>query len=134
MTAQLSELWSRVSEALRPPPVETLPEWIERVIRLPEGTAQPGKVTLHPHQRAIAESIGGEVERVTWLKSVRSGYTFLIACAIARHVLDDSCHAIVLMPTEADARGVVVDDLEPDASVRFGWRVGRRRASLPSHL
>lgn len=105
---------------LRPPPVETLPQWIERVVRLPEGlSAEPGPVTLWPPQGEIATSIGDPaVERVTWLKSVRSGFTFIAACAVARHVLDDPCPAIVLMPTESDARGIVVDDLEPlfDAS------------------
>ncbi len=109
------EIWSAVAETLRPPPVETLPGWIERVVRLPEGlSAEPGPVTLWPHQVAIAESIGDpEVERVSWQKSVRSGFTFLIACATARHVRDDPAPIIVLMPTEADARGIVVDDIEP---------------------
>ena len=106
--------WANVIETLRPPPVETLPEFIERVIRLPEGTAQPGPVKLWPPQFEIARSIGDpNVERVSVLKAVRSGYTFLVASAVARHVLDDPCHAIVLMPTEADARGVIVDDIEP---------------------
>jgi phage terminase large subunit GpA-like protein len=85
------------------------------VVRLPEGlSAEPGKVTLWPQQVEVATSIGDDtVERVTWLKAVRSGFTFLIACAIARHVRDDAAPIIVLMPTEADARGIVVDDIEP---------------------
>jgi len=100
----VDEALARAVEHLRPPPVETLPQWIERVVRLPEGVAQPGKVKLWPPQVEVAASIGDpEIERVTWLKAVRSGYTFLVACAIARNVLDDPCHAIVLMPTEADA-------------------------------
>jgi phage terminase large subunit GpA-like protein len=84
---------------------------------LPEGvSAEPGTVTLWPPQVEVVTSIGDpEVERVTWLKSVRSGYSFLIACAVARHVLDEPAPIIVLMPTEADARGIVVDDLEPSA-------------------
>jgi hypothetical protein len=73
MTVQLREVWSRAVEALRPPPVETLPQWIERTVRLPEGlSAEPGLVKLWPPQRAAADSIGDpEVERVTWLKAVR---------------------------------------------------------------
>jgi chaperonin GroES len=47
--------------------------------------AQPGPVKLWPPQVEIATSIGDlDVECVTWLKAVRSGYTFLIACAIAQ--------------------------------------------------
>jgi phage terminase large subunit GpA-like protein len=120
LQAQPSLMWTRVREALRPPPVETLPQWIERVVRLPEGlSAEPGPVKLRPPQVEIATSIGDpSVERVSWLKSVRSGFTFIAACAVARHVRDDPCPAIVLMSTESDARGIVVDDLEPlfDAS------------------
>jgi phage terminase large subunit GpA-like protein len=110
-----SETWTRVIEALRPPPIEPFSVWIEREVCLPEGLrAEPGKVTLWPPQVEIANSIGDpEVERVTWLKSVRSGFTFLVACAVARHVLDDAAPIIVLMPTEADARGMMVDDIEP---------------------
>jgi len=112
---EVADAWSRVVGTFRPPPIESLPQWIERIVRLPEGlAAEPGKVTLWPPQIAIAESIGDpEVERVTVLKAVRSGYTFLLACAVARHVLDDAAPIIVLMPTEADARGIMVDDLEP---------------------
>ena len=113
-TKHLDDILRRAVEALRPPPVETLPQWIERVVRLPEGNADPGPVKLWSAQVEIATSIGDPgVERVSWLKAVRSGYTFLVACAIARHIKDDPCHAIVLMPTENDCRGIVVDDIEP---------------------
>jgi phage terminase large subunit GpA-like protein len=114
------DIWSRAAQALRPPPVETLPQWIARNVILPQGlAAQPGPVQLWPHQVEIAESMGDPgIERVTWLKSVRSGFTFLLAAVIGRHVLDDPCPVILLMPTNDDARGIVVDDVEPmfDAS------------------
>jgi phage terminase large subunit GpA-like protein len=120
MSAGAFEAWTRVIEALRPPPVEPFSAWIEREVRLPAGlSAEPGKVTLWPPQVEIANSIGDpDVERVTWLQAVRSGFIFLIACAIARHVHDDAAPIIVLLPTDADARGIVVDDIEPlsDAS------------------
>jgi phage terminase large subunit GpA-like protein len=107
--------WRRAAEALRPPPLEPFSMWIERTVRVPEGlSAEPGKVTLWPPQVEIANSIGdAAVERVTVLKAVRSGFTFLLACAVARHVRDDAAPIIVLMPTENDARGIMVDDLEP---------------------
>jgi phage terminase large subunit GpA-like protein len=107
-------LWHHVAETLRPPPLEPFSAWIEREVRLPEGlAAEPGPVTLWPHQRAVADSIGDPTaERVTWLKPVRSGFTFLIACAVARHVRDAPAPVIVLMPTADDARGIMVDDIE----------------------
>jgi phage terminase large subunit GpA-like protein len=44
-------------------------------------------VKLWPPQREIANSIGNaDVERVTWLKAVRSGYTFLLTAAVARYL------------------------------------------------
>jgi hypothetical protein len=42
----VDEALARAVEHLRPPPVETLPQWIERVVSLPEGMAQPGPVKL----------------------------------------------------------------------------------------
>jgi hypothetical protein len=33
---------------LRRPPDETLPQWVERAVRLPEGTAQRGPVLWPP--------------------------------------------------------------------------------------
>jgi chaperonin GroES len=85
-------------EHLRPPPIETLPEWIERTIRLPEGMAQPGPVKLWPPQVEIATSIGDpDVERVTWLKAVRSGYTLLIACTIAQVKISTSLLRLLKM-------------------------------------
>lgn len=104
MSARLASVWPRVAEALRPPPVEPFSAWVERTVRLPEGSAEPGPVRLWSPQGGIADSIGDpDVERVTWPKAVRSGFTFLLACAVARHVCDDAA-PIMLMPTENDAR------------------------------
>jgi phage terminase large subunit GpA-like protein len=57
-------------------------------IKLPQRlAAEPGAVKLWPPQREIANSIGNaDVERVTWLKAVRSGYTFLLTAAVARYL------------------------------------------------
>jgi phage terminase large subunit GpA-like protein len=113
--ANLAEIWSRAAAELLPPRDETLSEWIERTIQLPQGlSADPGPVTLWPPQREIADSIGDpDVERVSWLKSVRSGYTFLLTAAIARDVRDAPQPIITLLPTLSDARDYIVSDLEP---------------------
>ncbi len=61
ISSSVTDAWSRVADALRPPPLETLPQWIERVVRLPEGvSAEPGKVTLWPPQVEVATSIGDD--------------------------------------------------------------------------
>ncbi|HEY2228839.1 MAG TPA: phage terminase large subunit family protein [Xanthobacteraceae bacterium] len=64
-------------------------------------------------QRDIANSIGdASVERVSVLKSARVGCSSLLASVIAYHESADPCAILLLMPTESDARGVMVDDIE----------------------
>ncbi len=75
MTDALATTRSRALAALKPPPRLSLPDWIESNMRLPEGvSATPGRVTLWPYQRGIAEAISDPlVERVTVVKPVRVG-------------------------------------------------------------
>jgi hypothetical protein len=54
-TKDADDVLNRSFEALRPPPIETLQQWIECTISLPVGlAAEPGTVTLWPTQRAVA--------------------------------------------------------------------------------
>ncbi|GLK54400.1 hypothetical protein GCM10008170_04190 [Methylopila capsulata] len=102
-------------EALRPPPRLRLSEWIEREMRLPEGvSALPGRVSLWPYQRDIADAISDpELERVTLVKPVRVGFTTLLTGALASYVANEPSPILALLPTEADCRDYVVSDLEP---------------------
>jgi phage terminase large subunit GpA-like protein len=86
--ADVAELWAKAVEQLRPPLDIPLTTCIEANIKLPQRlAAEPGAVKLWPPQREIANSIGNaDVERVTWLKAVRSGYTFLLTAAVARYL------------------------------------------------
>lgn len=106
---------SRALAALRPPPRLSLPDWIESTMRLPEGvSATPGRVTLWPYQRGIAEAISDPLmERVTVVKPVRVGLTTLLSGTVAAYVANEPSPVMVLQPTEADARDYVVSDLEP---------------------
>lgn len=101
--------------SLRPPPRLPLSEWIERHMRLPEGvSALPGRVTLWPYQREIADAISDpEFERVTIVKPVRVGFTTLLTGALASYVANDPSPILALLPTESDCRDYVVSDLEP---------------------
>ncbi|WER08946.1 phage terminase large subunit family protein [Rhodobacter capsulatus] len=82
---------------------------------LPEGvSATPGRVRLWPFQNGIADAIGDPmIERVTVLKPVRVGYSMLLSAAVAGFIGNDPGPVLMVLPTEADARGFVVDDLEP---------------------
>jgi phage terminase large subunit GpA-like protein len=105
----------RALRALIPPPRLRLSEWIETHMRLPEGvSALPGRVTLWPYQREIADAISDpELERVTLVKPVRVGFTTLLTGALASYVANEPSPILALLPTEADARDYVVSDLEP---------------------
>jgi phage terminase large subunit GpA-like protein len=95
----------------RPVPLSA---WIEDNIRLPAGiSAVAGPIKLHPYQRAIADAIADpKVERVTVIKSARVGFTTLLVGAIAHFIVREPSPILVLMPTESDARGLMVDDIE----------------------
>ncbi|OJF93977.1 terminase [Rhizobium sp. 58] len=111
----LVETRRRALRALMPPPRQPLSEWIETHMRLPEGvSALPGRVTLWPYQRDIADAISDpELERVTLVKSVRVGFTTLLTGALASYVANEPSPILALLPTEADCRDYVVSDLEP---------------------
>lgn len=103
--------------ALIPPPKLRMSEWIEgdKGVSIPEGVSKlPGKVRLSPLQREIADAIGDRtIERVTMVKPVRVGFTTLVTATIAGFVANDPTAIMVVLPTEDDCRGYMVDDVEP---------------------
>lgn len=115
MTDTLAMTRRRALKALTPPPRLALSEWIETHMRLPEGvSALPGRVSLWPYQREIADAISDPtIERVTLVKPVRVGFTTLLTGALASFVANEPSPILALLPTEADCRDYVVSDLEP---------------------
>jgi phage terminase large subunit GpA-like protein len=111
----INKLRRQAMASLVPPPRLKLSEWIERNIRLPEGTsALPGPIQLWPYQREIADAISDPlVERISIVKATRIGFTTLLTGAIASFVANEPCPVLVLLPTEADARDYIVSDVEP---------------------
>jgi phage terminase large subunit GpA-like protein len=101
--------------ALIPPGRLRLSEWIEQTIVLPEAvSAMPGRVRLFPYQRAICDSISDPaVERVTLAKAVRIGFSSLLTAAIGNFAINDPSPILLLLPTESDARDVMVSEIEP---------------------
>jgi phage terminase large subunit GpA-like protein len=93
----------------------SLATWIERNIVLPEGfTAAPGAMKLYPYQAAIADALGDpSVERVTFQKAARIGWTSLLNATIAFWCAEAPGPILMLLPTESDARDHIVSDLEP---------------------
>jgi len=115
MTDALIDTRRRAMKALKPPPRLKLSEWIEKDMRLPETvSALPGRVTLFPYQRDIADAISDPgLERVTLVKPVRVGFTTLLNAAVGSFVANEPAPILMLLPTEADCRDAMVSDIEP---------------------
>jgi Phage terminase large subunit (GpA)/Phage portal protein, lambda family len=88
---------------------------MEENVCLPAGvTAEAGLIKLYPYQRGIAQAIADpKIERVTVLKSARVGYSTIMIASIAHFIVREPSPILVLMPTEADCRDLMVSDIEP---------------------
>ncbi len=116
MTADaLTLIRAEAFAALAPPPRLNFPDWIEATIRLPSDvSAQSGPIRLTRVQHGIAAAMGDSaIERVTVVKPVRLGYSTLLSALAAYHVAADPAPILAVLPTESDARGWMVDDVEP---------------------
>lgn len=92
-----------------------LSQWAEAEFKLPErGSATPGPFRCWPPQREIMDTMGDpNYEWVTVMKSARVGYTKGLMAAMGNMAANSPCAAILLVPTEDDARGMAVDELDP---------------------
>lgn len=101
--------------ALKPPPRLPLSQWIESTLRLPDDvSALPGPVRLWQFQRDIADAMSDpELERVTLVKSVRVGLSTLLTATVGSFAANEPSPILLLLPTEADCRDVMVSDIEP---------------------
>src|SRR5438128_2479804 len=98
-----------------PKRTETLSEFVESNFVLPAvGTAHPGPLHLYSYQRGMFDAlVDPNIEFVSLLKSAQIGYTLGLAGAIAHYMVRDPAPMICIMPGENDARGLVVEQLEP---------------------
>ena len=111
----MAAVFRDVAKALRPPPVLAYSDWAQRYIRLPStSSSMPGRLDLWKFQRGILDAIGDPlIERVTVMKSVRVGYTMMLAAAIGADAANDPCSVLLYVPTDDDTRRIVVDDINP---------------------
>ncbi|WP_262027583.1 phage terminase large subunit family protein [Microvirga sp. Mcv34] len=131
-------------DELKPPKKVTLSQWAEENFVLPEGSsAKPGKFRLWPYQYEMLDVMGDPtIERVSIIKSARIGFTKGLISAIAATAAVDPCSIILLVPTDDDARGYAVDEIDPsfEASpalrglIRSGRLDGRNTLTRRSFL
>ena len=111
----LDRVTANALRALTPPQRRPLDDWIESNVRLPQSISSiPGKVELWPYQREIAQAISDPgVERISILKPVRVGFSFLLTAAIGSYVANDPAPILLVLPTESDCRDFAVMELDP---------------------
>lgn len=111
----LSALFNATAKALRPPPKLQYSVWAAENFRLPaETSAISGRYRPWKFQRIMLDLIGDPmIEQVSIPKGTRLGYTKCLVAAIAADAANDPCPIIVLTPTDDDARGMVVDEIDP---------------------
>jgi len=112
--ANLDQLERRFWESLRPPPRLDLSVWADEKYVLPVGDPNAGRWHSLPYQRGILDAISDPaIERVTWMKSARVGYTKCFCAAVGYFIEHDPCPILVVQPTEGDAEKHSKEDLAP---------------------
>jgi phage terminase large subunit GpA-like protein len=113
-TATLDALDGRVRELWRPPPRLSLASWADAKFMLPAGDANAGRWHTIPYQRGILDAMSDPaLERVTWMKSARVGFTKSFCAAVGYYIEHDPCPILLVQPTEADAKKHSKEDIAP---------------------
>lgn len=130
-SSAVQRLFGAISKALRPPENLSYSDWASKNFRLSaRSSAAPGRFRPWKFQRGILDAMGDPlVERVSVIKSARTGYTVSLIATIGAIAVNDPCPIILLMPTDDDARGIAVDELDPafreTPALREVMRIGR---------
>ena len=113
--APLRAMVRRCLALLKPPPKLSMSEWAQEHFRLPErSSAQPGRFRPWKYQRAWLDVIGDTTtQRVTLLKSARTGFTKCLMACIGGFAANKPCSVILLVPTDSDTKRYATDEIEP---------------------
>jgi len=111
----LEEVISSALSMVALPTELTLNEWTEEFAYLSaENSAEPGKWHTIPYQRGMLDAITDEdVERATYMKSARVGYTKIIDHAIGYYIHHDPSPILCVQPTLDDARDYSKTEIAP---------------------
>ncbi|MBN9074954.1 MAG: hypothetical protein BGN87_15960 [Rhizobiales bacterium 65-79] len=98
-------------EALRPPKVLPLADWIEGNIFLPStASATPGRMRLYAYQKGICEALDDPaVSEIVIQKSARIGFTAILAGYVGHTVATAPAPILATQPTADDSRAFSVD-------------------------
>ncbi len=99
-------LWNDVTRIWTPPPKISYSQWLDDYYYIPPGGPSSGKWHTLPYQREIADCMTDPlVEKITWKKSARVGYTLLITGLLGYYAHQDPRNVLVVQPTIEDAQG-----------------------------
>lgn len=114
MTAA-ENLWTTAANLWTPPRRISLSEWADENFYLSEeGSSTPGKWRTLPYQREIMDAFTDpKVERITWAKSKRVGYTKVLTAATGYFIAEDPCSILMVQPRVEDAEGYSKDEISP---------------------
>lgn len=109
------KLFVALGKAIRPPKLLSNSQWAMENFRLSAvASAATGRFRPWKFQRGIMDAMGDPLlERVSVIKSTRTGYTKSVIASIGAIAVNDPSPMILLMPTDDDARGIMVDEIDP---------------------
>jgi terminase, large subunit len=111
----LAALEHRVRQLWRPPPRLNLSDWADAKFSLPAGDANAGRWHTLPYQKGVMDAVSDPtIERVTWMKSKRVGYTTgCICCALGYYIEHDPANILLVQPTIDDAKKFSKEQITP---------------------
>ena len=106
---------SGLAKGLTPKPDLNLADWADQFAYLsPESSAVAGKWKCLPYQVEIMKSMTDDsVERVSFLKSARVGYTKMVNQLVGFHIHQDPANIMYVLPTLHDAEQHSVTEISP---------------------
>jgi terminase, large subunit len=110
----VADLERQARALFRPPPRLSLADWADAKFELPLGDANAGRWHTLPYQRGILDALSDpDIERVTVMKSSRTGYTKSFCALVGYHIEHDPCPILIVQPTLDDAKKHSKEDLAP---------------------
>ena len=87
---ELVEMGARSGRHFRQPLRLALSAWADAKYMLPAGDANAGRWHTLPYQRGVMDAMSDPlIERVTWMKSSRVGYTKSFCAAVGYYIEHD---------------------------------------------
>ncbi len=109
-------LKKKVISLWAPPPRQSVSEWVERNIILPESAAKPGPCNLDitPWMREILEAANDpRVEKIAMMIAVQLAKTQLMLNIIGYRIAKDPCPMLFLQPGQEDCEDFSKERLQP---------------------